>query len=171
MNSKDRRYYIDNLLNELNDPIKGGELAEKLNVTRQIIVKDIAILRAAGSNIIATPEGYMIPKKDNNKIKKMMVFNHTTNDIEKELRIIIKYGGLVKDVIVEHHLYGEIKAMLMIKNLYDVQNFINKFKTNKIEPLLVLTGGIHIHTIETESEENMNKIIEELKVEKLLVID
>ena len=65
MGSIERREEIMKMLVESSRAIKGTELASLFNVTRQIIVKDIAILRAAGNNIIATPDGY-IYKIDNN---------------------------------------------------------------------------------------------------------
>ncbi|QGU93758.1 HTH domain-containing protein [Clostridium bovifaecis] len=169
MNSKLRRDYIKKLLNSAIEPKKGQELAEELGVTRQVIVKDIAILRASGINIIATPEGYVVPRNEKNSIEKIVALSHGREKIADELETIIKYGGIVKDVIVEHPLYGEIKAMLMIKTLYDIQKFIKKIDEYDAEPLLSLTRGIHLHTIEVEKDTDMDKIIEELKYKGYLV--
>lgn len=169
MTSKERRKYIKELLNDIKKPKKGQELAEELRVTRQVIVKDIAILRAEGTKIIATPEGYMIPSDNKKGIEKIIAISHSREDIENELQIIVKYGGLIKDVIVEHPLYGEIKAMLMVKTPYDVQNFISKIKQYDAEPLLSLTRGIHLHTIEADTKENMKKIIDELRNKGYLI--
>lgn len=171
MNSKERRSYILNKLIKSGEPQKGQLLAVELGVTRQVIVKDIAILRAEGKNIIATPEGYLIPKESVPRIKRIVAVCHRSEEIEEELKVVVKYGGIIKDVIVEHPLYGEIKGMLMVKTLEDIQNFVNKFKKFKAEPLLSLTGGIHIHTIDAESEEVMNKIINELKTKNFLACD
>ncbi|WP_315121827.1 transcription repressor NadR [uncultured Clostridium sp.] len=162
MNSEERRQYIINLLVKSSSPIKGQKLAEELGLTRQVIVKDIAILRAKGTDIIATPDGYIINKDEKGGYFKILALCHNSDEIEEELKTIIKYGGVVKDVLVDHPLYGEIKAMLMIKNLYDVDNFVKKFTNYKAEPLLILTNGVHLHTIWTEKEDQMNKIIEEL---------
>ncbi|OFH96900.1 putative transcription repressor NiaR [Clostridium acetireducens DSM 10703] len=169
MNSKERRKHILELLNYSESPLKGNDIAEKLGVTRQIIVKDIAILRAAGNAIIATPEGYMSPKEEKNVVTRVVAIFHTVENIEEELKIIVSYGGIVKDVIVEHSLYGEIRCMLMIKTLYDVKNFIVKFKEYKAEPLSALTGGVHLHTIVTENEDIMKKIIHQLKLKGFLI--
>lgn len=169
MNSKLRRDYIKKLLNNAIEPKKGQELAEELGVTRQVIVKDIAILRAGGIDIIATPEGYVVPRKEKNNIERIVALSHRREEIEDELETIVKYGGIVKDVIVEHPLYGEIKAMLMIKTLYDIQRFIKKIDEYDAEPLLSLTRGIHLHTIEAERETEMDKIIEDLKRKGYLV--
>lgn len=171
MNSKERRMCIENVLKDSDIPQKGHVLAEELSVTRQIIVRDIAILRAEGKKIIATPEGYLMPKDEKNIIKKVVAFSHKAEEIEDELKTIVKFGGSIEDVIIEHTLYGEIKAMLMIKTLHDVENFMNKLNNYKAEPLLILTGGIHLHTILAESYESMENIIRELKVKKYLISD
>ncbi|NFV14518.1 transcription repressor NadR [Clostridium sp. FAM 1755] len=169
MNSIERRKSIENMLIKNDKPIKGNEIGQILGVTRQVIVKDIAILRAAGKNIIATPEGYLMPNENKQLIRKIIAVCHDSEDIKNELEIIVKFGGIVEDVVVEHPVYGEIKAMLMIKSMYDIDNFIQSIKNNKAEPLLILTGGIHLHTISSDGEGIMNKIIEELKKKNYLV--
>ncbi|WPC41931.1 transcription repressor NadR [Clostridium sp. JS66] len=171
MNSKERRTYIEEILKKSNNPEKGHELAEQLGVTRQIIVKDIAILRAEGKKIIATPEGYLMPKEQKSIVKRVMAFSHKTENIEDELKIIIKFGGIIEDVIVEHPLYGEIRGMLMIKTFYDVENFIKKINKYKAEPLLILTGGVHLHTVVAENEEIIENMIKELKENGYLISD
>ena len=88
----------------------------------------------------------------------------------EELDIIIKYGGTIEDVIVEHPIYGEIKGLLMISSLHDLNNFISKYKANEAKLLSLLTNGVHIHTIITDNEESMNLILKELK-EKGFIIE
>ena len=105
-----REEIIKNLVKE-KKAITGAELASYFNVTRQVIVKDIAILRAAGKNIIATPDGYMINDNSDNRVKSVIAVNHTEDEMESELEIVVKYGGIIEDVIVEHPLYGEIKGI------------------------------------------------------------
>jgi transcriptional regulator of NAD metabolism len=171
MNSKERREYIIKALVSNSEPQKGSILATELGVTRQIIVKDIAILRAEGNNIIATPEGYIIPKNQRPKVRKIVAVCHRSEEIEEELEVVVKYGGSIVDVIVEHPLYGEIRGMLMIKTINDINNFMKKFHEVKAEPLLKLTGGVHIHTIEAESEEAMSNIMEELIKRNFIACD
>lgn len=171
MDSKKRRIYIKEILEKSNTPQKGHILSEKLGVTRQIIVKDIAILRAEGKDIIATPEGYLIPKLENSLVKQVIAVSHKTTEIEDELRVIVKFGGKVQDVIVEHSIYGEIKAMLMIKTLYDIENFMNKIRQYKAEPLLILTGGVHLHTIVAENYDILENIKSELKNRNYIICD
>ncbi|KLE16198.1 transcription repressor NadR [Clostridium sp. C8] len=168
MGSIERREEIIKLLIEKNKAIKGTELASLFNVTRQIIVKDIAILRAAGKNIIATPDGY-IYNKSTNKIKAIIAVNHESNKTIDELEIVVKYGGIIEDVIIDHPLYGEIRGNLMIKNLNDLNKFENEFKRKNAKPLSNLTNGVHLHTIAADSEEDIKAIKKELKEKGFLL--
>lgn len=166
MSSKKRREEIINLLIKNNGAIKGTELASLFSVTRQIIVKDIAILRAEGKSIIATPDGY-IYNKDINKVKSIIAVNHDSSKTIEELEIVVKYGGIIEDVIIEHPVYGEIRGNLMIKNLNDLYKFEHKFKD--VKPLSNLTDGIHLHTIAADSQEDIESIIRELKEKGFLL--
>lgn len=170
MNSIERRENIARLLVENDKPIKGTVIAQKYGVTRQIIVKDIAILRAKGQDIIATPDGYIINKKDK-RVKAIIAVSHSEEDMFEEMNIVIKYGGTIEDVIVEHPLYGEIRGMLMIRNLNELNKFIDKYKDHKAKLLSVLTNGVHIHTISADSQENLDLIIQELKDKNFIVSD
>jgi len=171
MNSKERREYIKNLLIENSITYKGQFLAEQLGVTRQVIVKDIAIIRAEGVNIIATPEGYLIPNEESNYVRRVIAVSHSRNNIYNELECIVRFGGIVEDVTVEHSLYGEIRAMLMIKTIMDIEEFTKKFKDSSAEPLSSLTKGIHLHTIRADNEEIIEGIIKELKDKNYLISD
>lgn len=161
MSSKKRREDIIKMLIDENRAIKGTELASCFEVTRQIIVKDIAILRAEGKNIIATPDGYIF-NKDINKVKSIIAVNHDSNKTIEELEIVVKYGGIIEDVIIEHPLYGEIRGNLMIKNLNDLNKFENEFRNKKVKPLSNLTNGIHLHTIAADNEADIESIKKEL---------
>lgn len=161
MNSIERREDIIKLLISNNKALKGTVMADSYGVTRQIIVKDIAILRAKGNKIIATPDGYIIGKEDN-RIKQIIAVTHDESKLGQELNIVIKYGGIIEDVIVEHPLYGEIKGMLMIKNLNDLEKFLINYKKSDAKLLSLLTKGVHIHTISADTESNMKLILEEL---------
>ena len=170
MNSIERREDIVKLLIESNKALKGTAIAEKYNVTRQVIVKDIAILRAKGEDIIATPDGYII-KKNDNRVKAIIAVNHKANETFDEMSIVIKYGGIIEDVIVEHPLYGEIKGMLMVRNLYELNKFRDKYENQKAKLLSVLTNGVHLHTIAADNMENIQSIIAELKEKNFIVSD
>ena len=61
MTAEQRRSRISARLHEAHQPISATALAKELGVSRQIIVGDVALLRAAGQAITATARGYVIP--------------------------------------------------------------------------------------------------------------
>ncbi len=149
---------------------KGLVLAELFNVTRQVIVKDIAILRAEGNAIIATPKGYFLNLPgESNKLRRVIATKHQKENIERELEIIVDNGGKVLDVIVEHPVYGEIKANLMIDNRADLASFMENTRKRKAKPLSSLTDGVHLHTVEADSREILERIVYQLDQEGLLI--
>lgn len=162
--SENRRKMIIEKLNLNTEPITGTELALNFEVSRQVIVQDIAILRAEGYSILATSNGYIIPKiHGQNRMIKTFVSEHKGFErMEEELRIIVEYGGKVIDVIVEHPVYGEIVGTLLISNMDDVDKFIKRVEETNANPLSLLTDGAHIHTIEVPSEKIFKLIKAEL---------
>ena len=84
-------------------------------------------------------------------------------DVAKTVGVVVKYGGIIEDVIVEHPIYGEICGVLRIKNLNDLNKFKKSIEEIEVRPLSLLTDGIHLHTISADSNENMQLIKDELK--------
>ncbi len=171
MNVTERRDYIKEILTNAKTPIKGDELAKQLKVSRQIVVQDIALLRAIGMNIIATPQGYISYniKKEVAKIKSK---NHKDiKEFYEELKSIVDLGGKIKDVIVDHPLYGEIKVELNISSKRDIDEFIKKASNDEFKQLSSLTKENHIHTIEAESKEILEEIISDLSQKNILYED
>ncbi|MBS4539149.1 transcription repressor NadR [Clostridium sp. D2Q-11] len=170
MDGNRRKNNIISILTKSTTPIKGADIAKRFDVSRQVIVQDIAILRAQGNDIIATPNGYMILSNISSGIKKTIVSQHQGHDnIEEELNTIVDLGGRILDVIVEHPIYGEIKGHLMISSRRDVEEFIKRLNKNNAEPLSTLTDGVHIHTIEVPNEDVFKKIKDELIIKKYLI--
>lgn len=173
MDSNERRKKILEVLNKSDLPIKGSKLAEQFNVSRQIIVQDIALIRAGGNEIIATPQGYIVYSGKNKIIKKeIKCKNHKNYDeVYNELKIIVDRGGIIENVIVNHPIYGEIKAILNISSAMDINSFMTKMKNNEFKQLSSLTMFDHVHTIQALNEDIMLSIIKELKDQDVLAID
>lgn len=173
MEAKERRQELLDILNKNEGPVKGIDIAKKLKVSRQVIVQDVAILRAAGKEILATPRGYLVAKEpEQDIITKTIASRHSSNiEIEEELDIILNYGGKILDVVVEHPVYGEIRSQLQISSRHDLNEFLKNLELTNAEPLATLTDGIHIHTIQVKDEETFRKIKKELLEKKYLIID
>ena len=164
MSSEKRRQAILENIKKSHKPVKGSQLAEIFGVSRQVIVQDIALLRASGQEIIATPQGYMIPKIfDKHRTRKVIACKHDYDDMKDELMTIVNFGGTIIDVRVEHDVYGEFKADLMISSAYDVINFVQEMEKKGVKPLSYLSEGIHLHTVEAQDSSILDKIEEALK--------
>ena len=171
MSGDERREYIVDLLKKSDKPLTGKKLAEKTGVSRQVIVTDIALLRTSEEPIIATSRGYMYYQQTNQKdtFRKVIVCKHTPEETKKELELLVDCGVTVVDVIVEHPFYGELTGSLMVKSRYDVEQFVLSFSENNAALLSILTDGIHLHTIESDSREKMDAACNALERAGILV--
>ena len=163
MDGEQRREAILNLLQNGEKPISGTYLAQLYKVSRQVIVQDIAILRAKGYDVLATARGYILNKEVSKMFQRVVLVKHTERETEDELQTIVDNGGRIRNVIILHPIYGELVGDLMLKTRRDIKEFVNKLNTTKANPLLKLTDGTHMHTIETSSIEELDIIEEELK--------
>ena len=156
MESTKRRYAIYNeLLDELL-PVSATVLAVKFGVTRQIIVKDISILKAEGKEIISTTKGYVLKRKDGFRIRVNVC--HNAECMEEELTAIVDLGGKVLNTFINHPVYGAIGETLNIKSRKDVKDFLLRISLEQCQPLLSLTKGSHSHVIEGDDEETLDEI-------------
>lgn len=169
MKSSERRKAIVTLLTSSKDPISGGTLAQTYDVSRQIIVHDIALLKSAGYNIISTHYGYLL--QGSPLIEKVIKVFHSNENTEDELNCVVDNGGTVVDVFVWHQVYGKISATLNIFSRLQVRQFIEGVRTGQSTELMAITGGYHYHTIRAESQEIIDKIIADLAEKKYLVQD
>ena len=172
MDANERRSIIKNKISKSLSPVTGSCLAAEFNVTRQVIVQDIAILRAGGENIIATPSGYLQLDAVSNKnpVKVFISRHNTVDEAENELLIIVDNGGTVRDVIIEHPVYGEITGTLMISTREAVFELIERLKNKNSQMLSSVTDGIHMHTIEARDLETLTLIEKKLKLAGILIL-
>ena len=169
MNQTERRSRILDILRDADISISASKLAAEFGVTRQIIVSDIAILRANGHKIIATQRGYVIEKSEDDSIVESIVCTHSAEDTLQEFYIIIDNGGCIDNVIVEHPIYGQISADLNIRSRYDADEFVRIAKATNATQLCDLTGGLHIHMIRVPDKDAYVRIIKGLEQAGILV--
>ncbi|MCD8148099.1 MAG: transcription repressor NadR [Clostridiales bacterium] len=161
MTGNERRQEILHLLSAGERAISGKELAEQLNVSRQIIVQDIALLRANGTDILSTRTGYLIPQQ-RSAARVFKVF-HSDEDVEKELALIVDLGGIVTDVFVYHKAYGILRADMNIRSRLDIRRLADDIRSGKSTPLKNITSGFHYHTVVAENEQILDLIQDELE--------
>ncbi len=165
MDSNNRKNRILEILTDASAPVSAASLAGRLGVSRQIIVGDVALLRAGGIGIDATPRGYVLQKPAAvlPHLRSQVVCQHSDADTERELNIIVDNGCRVIDVIVEHPVYGQLTGLLNIASRYDVKCFLQKTAKAGAHSLCQLTDGIHIHTIEYPDTDALRRTKDELK--------
>lgn len=166
MTGADRRKKIVSLMRVSDTPLSGSRLGKETNVSRQVVVQDIALLRTEGYPIISTARGYYI--SETKQAVRLIKVYHTDEQVEDELTTIVDLGGCVLDVMVNHKVYGKVSAPLNVKNRRDVQKFVEDLKSGKSTPLLNVTSGYHFHKISAEQEEILDEIEDALRKKNYL---
>lgn len=151
MEASARRKAISEVLAAASAPVSASALAAQFSVSRQIIVGDIALLRAAGADISATPRGYVLSRKEAGMVR-TVACRHTLDGTDQELLIMVDNGCTVLDVVVEHPVYGQLTGQLQIASRYDVAQFMERLSQEGATPLSALTSGIHLHTLRCPDE-------------------
>lgn len=167
MNAAQRRDSLYAQLLSADAPLSATALAKQYNVSRQIIVGDIALLRASGCQITATPRGYVIAATDGLTVQLACV--HTSAQTQPELYAMVDCGCTVLDVVVEHPVYGQLTAALQLSSRYDVDQFMERMSSHDARPLSALTEGIHLHTLSCPNENALEHLKEKLQAMGVLL--
>lgn len=163
MNKEARRKEIINILSREDRAVPGNELALRLGVSRQVIVQDMALLKAGEACVVSTAKGYKLDRRkcpDNVRIFKVQ---HTDNQTRDELNTIVDLGGTVVDVFVKHRVYGELRADLNIASRLDVELFLEEVKNGKSSLLKNVTAQYHYHTVEAKDSRRLDMIEQALQ--------
>ena len=151
MDGNKRREAIIDLLKKSKEPVSGTYLAKTLQVSRQIIVQDIA----------STHKGYVLNTQQT--CKRIFKVHHDDNEVEKELSLIVDLGGFIEDVFVYHKVYNIVRATLNIASRRDIKNYMENLQNGHSSLLKNVTSGYHYHTVHADSEEILDEIQEELQ--------
>lgn len=160
MDGETRRRKIIQLLSESSQPIAGVALAGKLAVSRQVIVQDVALLRANGTEVLSTNRGYLLQGR--REVSRVFKVLHGDEDVEEELNCIVDQGGSVEDVFVYHKVYGVVRADMNIRSRMDVGRYLRTLEGGKSSLLKNVTSGYHYHTVRAERGDVLDQIQEEL---------
>lgn len=157
MNAAQRRGRILEELKVAEGPLSATALAQELSVSRQIIVGDVALLRAAGEEITATPRGYVLDRPHPG-LTRTVACLHSGADMERELTLMVDQGCTVENVIVEHPVYGQLTGPLELSSRYDVSEFIRRVRECEAQPLSALTDGVHLHRLRCPDEGALERV-------------
>ncbi|HOI81368.1 MAG: transcription repressor NadR [Thermovirgaceae bacterium] len=155
MDREKRLEKLSEILAGSEGPVSGASLADLFGISRQAVVQDIAILRDRGHRVLATARGYVLREGSRRRV---FPVRHDAQEIAEELNTIIEAGGRVIDVVVDHPVYGEIRGNLDLASREDVARFVNVLKSTGQSPLLSLSRGFHVHTVEAPDERTLDAI-------------
>lgn len=161
MDGQTRRKKLIDIIQKSVKPVSGTTLADKLSVSRQVVVTDIALIRANGIDIISTNRGYIISSES--KCKRIIKSRHNDEQILDELFTIVDNGGCAENIIINHRFYNRLEAPLNVSSRREAKEFMEAIESGKSKSLSSATSGYHYHTISADSEETLDLIEEELK--------
>ncbi|CAM4356583.1 Transcription repressor NadR [Lacicoccus alkaliphilus] len=163
--AEQRRGSILEDLMQADAAISGASLAKKYDVSRQIIVSDISILKSRKHEVVSTSKGYVYqPAGEKGRpVKRVVACRHTFSQMEEELSLILDNGAMIDDVSIDHPVYGELVGELMIEDAGDMHAFLKLMDSNKSKMLAELTDNIHLHTISAHTEKILDNAVEDLR--------
>lgn len=156
MTTAQRRDEILKILRHSEAPVAARDLAARFSVSRQVIVQDMAVIRASTSGILSTTRGYML-QQDLCCCREFKV-RHSQEETARELNLIVDCGGHIKNISISHRVYGRISAEMDIRSRQDVADFIASFQGGQSGVLSGVTSGYHYHLVEAENQERLNQI-------------
>lgn len=160
---EERRVMIQETLNNSSSPIAASRFADQFGVSRQVIVQDIALLRASGDQIISTNRGYLMENQPNYAAAvRVFKCRHTTGQMEAELYAMVDNGAVAANVSISHRAYGLVQAKMNLRSRADVDAFLKKMDSGSSQPLMVATDGYHYHTVLADSEEILDAVERDL---------
>ena len=153
MNGEERRNQIVDILKHSSSPVPGTQLAQILDVSRQVIVQDIALIRAKNIDVFSTNRGYVL--NDKQEYSRILKVKHEDDEVEAELGAIVDMGGWIRDVFVYHKVYGVIRAEMNIHSRRDIRKYLEEIANGKSSLLMNVTSGYHYHTIVADDEQKI----------------
>ena len=160
MSGEERREKLIEVLQNADRPVSGAALARLCCVSRQVVVQDIALLRAGKKEIINTCRGYIMKRE--HICRRIFKVHHTDDEMEEELNLYVDFGGRIEDEFVYHRIYDVIRVEMGLQSRLDVTDYMEKLKSGISKSLKDVTSGYHYHTVTAESEEVLDRIQSEL---------
>ena len=161
MNGYERRMNIIEYLQNSDKAVSGKDLASLYHVSSQVIVHDIALLRAKDYDIVSTNHGYIL--NETKKVTRVFKVKHSDEKTQEELECIVDYGGIIEDVFIYHRRYGIVRAKMNIRSRNDIIHFLEDLKSGKSTYLKNVTSDYHYHTVSAPTETILNLIEKQLE--------
>jgi biotin operon repressor len=90
--SEERRSRLVEMLRSAAAPVTGSALSKRLGVSRQVIVNDVAIVRASGEPVLGSPRGYVLTEVTDDRPIATVACRHDPDGWRRELEILVDRG-------------------------------------------------------------------------------
>jgi transcriptional regulator of NAD metabolism len=87
----------------------------------------------------------------------VVAVRHRPEDAVDELTALVDLGVQIVDVVVEHPVYGELRVELRLASRADVEAWAQATSESGAHLLSELTGGVHLHTLEADVPERLDR--------------
>ncbi len=164
MKTAQRRTEILKILKNSEEPIAARALAAQFGVSRQVIVQDMAVIRASTPGILSTTKGYVLQQDSDACCSREFKVRHGQEKVSEELTLIVDCGGKVKNISISHRAYGRVSAEMDVNSRQDVNEFVEAINSSHSTVLSSATSGYHYHLVEAASEERLDMIEQQLKM-------
>ncbi len=144
MNTAQRRTEILKLLQQAEKPVAARAMASQFGVSRQVIVQDMAVIRASTPGILSTTRGYVLQQIKTLHAPENLKYVMDRKRAAEELNLIVDCGGRVKNISISHRVYGRVTAEMDIRSRQDVNEFVQAINSSHSSVLAVLLPGITI---------------------------
>ena len=158
MNTAQRRTEILKLLQQEEKPVAARAMASQFGVSRQVIVQDMAVIRASTPGILSTTRGYVLQQDKDIACTREFKVRHGQEHAAEELNLIVDCGGRVKNISISHRVYGRITAEMDIRSRQDVQEFLQALAGGASTVLSTATDGYHYHLVEAATPDRLDLI-------------
>ena len=133
-------------------------MASQFGVSRQVIVQDMAVIRASTPGILSTTRGYVLQQDKDIACTREFKVRHGQEQAAEELNLIVDCGGRVKNISISHRVYGRVTAEMDIRSRQDVNEFVQAINSSHSSVLSSATSGYHYHLIEASSQARLDLI-------------
>src|SRR5690606_32801908 len=109
-------------------------------------------------------QGYLYLRETGaDDIYRVLSCHHKPEDTENELYVLVDAGITIKDVSIEHPVYGALTAGIYVSSRPEFTLFLERIRETGASYLLELTGGLHLHTITAPNVAILEQAIHDMR--------
>lgn len=165
MTGEKRREQILSAIQQAPGPVPGAALAQACHVSRQVIVQDIALLRAARYPILSTTRGYVLQSRCLSRVFRILPPDEGLKPI---LFSIVDNGGRVRNMFQPGTNGSRLEFRLNLHARSEVEAFLQGLTKPEGKLLRILVSQPHCQVVEADSKAILDRIEDTLSTKGYL---